>query len=38
MHFNFIDVLLLYYGQQHFSASHVTIYKGYKHALKICNS
>jgi len=25
MNFNFIIVLLLYYGQQHISASHVTI-------------
>ena len=27
MNFNFIIVLLLYYGQQHVSASHVTIFR-----------
>ena len=27
MHFNFIDVLLLYYGYQHVSTSHVAIFR-----------
>jgi len=27
MHFNGTDVLLLYYGHQHVSASHVAIFK-----------
>jgi len=27
MHFNFIDVILLYYGHQHVSAIHVAIFR-----------
>jgi len=27
MYFNFIDVLLLYIGQQHVSATHVAIFR-----------
>jgi len=27
MHFHFIDVLLLYYGHKHVSASHVTVFR-----------
>jgi len=27
MHFNFIDVILVYYGHQHVSASHLVIFR-----------
>jgi len=27
MHFNFVDVTLLYFGQHHVSATHVTMYR-----------
>jgi len=27
MHFNYIDILLMYYGHQHVSATHVAIFR-----------